>query len=173
MVELEKVYLKVKKLNKNAILPNKRDEDAGYDLYGVFDEDPKFLFPGEIYLVPLGISTEFPKDYVFYIVERSGSGSKGISTRAGVIDSGYRGEIKTPLNNTTNKLIIFSNKSEEEIKLNFSDKIKGYENKLIIYPQNKGIAQGLLLYCPHVVIEEVLDLKDSIRGVGGFGSSGK
>ena len=124
---MEKPFLKIKKLNPKAILPSKRDEDAGYDVYGLFDEDPKFLYPGNIYLVPLGITTEFPKDYVFYIVERSGSGSKGISTRAGVIDSGYRGEIKTPLNNTSNKLIIFSNKTEEEIKKNYAEKIKGYE----------------------------------------------
>ncbi|MCA9496676.1 MAG: dUTP diphosphatase, partial [Nanoarchaeota archaeon] len=168
-----KPFLKIKKLNPKAILPSKRDEDAGYDVYGLFDEDPKFLYPGNIYLVPLGITTEFPKDYVFYIVERSGSGSKGISTRAGVIDSGYRGEIKTPLNNTSNKLIIFSNKTEEEIKKNYAEKIKGYEEKLIIYPQSKAIAQGLLLYSPHVEIEEVYELGESVRGEGGFGSSGK
>ena len=170
---MEKPFLKIKKLNPKAILPSKRDEDAGYDVYGLFDEDPKFLYPGNIYLVPLGITTEFPKDYVFYIVERSGSGSKGISTRAGVIDSGYRGEIKTPLNNTSNKLIIFSNKTEEEIKKNYAEKIKGYEEKLIIYPQSKAIAQGLLLYSPHVEIEEVYELGESVRGEGGFGSSGK
>lgn len=170
---MEKPFLKIKRLNEKAILPSKRDEDAGYDVYGIFDEDPKFLYPGNIYLVPLGISTEFPKDFVFYIVERSGSGSKGISTRAGVIDSGYRGEIKTPLNNTSDKLIIFSNKTQEEIKKNFADKIKGYEEKLILYPQTKAIAQGILLYSPHVEVEEVQNLEKSLRGEGGFGSSGK
>ena len=170
---MEKPFFKVKLLHKKAILPSKRDEDAGYDVYGIFDEDPKFLFPGDIYLAPLGISTEFPKDYVFYIVERSGSGSKGISTRAGVIDSGYRGEIKTPINNTTSKLIIFTNKNEDEIKNEFAEKIKGYEDNLLIYPQSKAIAQGLLLYCPHVPVEEVHDLSESIRGEGGFGSSNK
>lgn len=170
---MERPYLKVKRLHERAVLPSKRSEDAGFDLYGIFDEDPKFLYPGNIYLVPLGISTEFPKDYVFYIVERSGSGSKGISTRAGVIDSGYRGEIKTPLNNTTNKLIVFSNLSKEEIIKNFATKLKGFEDNFIVYPQDKGIAQGMLLYCPHAEIEEVGDLSDSHRGEGGFGSSGK
>lgn len=170
---MERPFLKVKKLSERAILPSKRDEDAGYDLYGLFDEDPKFLYPGEIYMVPLGISTEFPKDYVLYVVERSGSGSKGISTRAGVIDSGYRGEIKTPLNNTSDKLIVFTNLSEEEIRENYKDKIEGYENKLVVYPQSKGIAQAMLLYCPHVEIEEVYELGESIRMEGGFGSSGK
>ena len=103
------VNLKVKKFNEKAILPSKRKEDAGYDLYGIFDEDPKFLYPGNIYLIPLGIGTQFPDNLVLYITERSGTGSKGISTRAGVVDSCYRGEIKTPLNNTSDKLIIFSN----------------------------------------------------------------
>lgn len=170
---METPYLKVKRLNDKAILPSKRNEDAGYDLYGIFDEDPKFLFPGEIFLAPLGISTEFPKDYVLYIVERSGSGSKGISTRAGVIDSGYRGEIKTPLNNTSDKLIVFTNKSEEEIIENYADKIEGYEDKLLIYSQSKGIAQGMLLYCPHVEVEEVHELGESVRMSGGFGSTNK
>lgn len=171
---MEKPYLKVKKLHEKAILPSKRVEDACFDLYGIYDEDPKFLFPGDIYLIPLGISTEFPKDWVFYIVEKSSSGSKGISTRAGVIDSGYRGEIKTPLNNTTNKLIVCTTKTEEEIKEEYADKIKGYEDKLKIYPQKKSIAQGFLLYCPHVDIEEVKELDmTSQRGDGGFGSTGK
>ena len=171
---MEKPYFKVKRLTEKAIMPSKRVEDACYDLYGIHSEDPKFLYPGDIYLIPLGISTEFPRDWVFYVVEKSSAGSKGISTRCGVIDSGYRGELKTPLNNTTNKLIIFTNKSEEEIKKNFADKIKGYENKLVLYPQNKSIAQGFLLYCPHVDIEEVRELDNtSLRGAGGFGSTGK
>ncbi len=169
----EKPYLKVKKLKKDAVVPSKREEDAGYDLYAVFEEDPIFLFPGDIYLAPLGISTQFPKNYVFYIVERSGSGSKGLSTRAGVVDSGYRGEILTPLNNTSNKLIILSNKDEEEIKNNFSEEIKNYENNFIIYPQSKAIAQGLLLYSPNAQVEEVDELDESERKEKGFGSTNK
>ncbi|MDA3856095.1 MAG: dUTP pyrophosphatase [Candidatus Woesearchaeota archaeon] len=171
---MEKPFLKIKLLRENATMPSKRVEDACFDLYGCFDEDPKFSYPGDIYLVPLGISTEFPRDWVFYIVERSGSGSKGISTRAGVIDSGYRGEIKTPLNNTTNKLIIFSEFPDEEIKEKFAEKLKGFEDNYRIYPQSKGIAQGFLLYCPHVDVEEVKELDmNSERGSGGWGSTGK
>lgn len=167
------VYLKIKRLNDAAILPTKRDEDAGYDVYGLFEEEAVFLNPGGIYLASLGISTEFPRDWVFYITERSGSGSKGISTRAGVIDSGYRGEVKTPLNNTSDRLIIFSDLSEEEIKEKYGNELKGFEENFIIYPQTKAIAQGLLLYCPHVEVEEVFELGDSVRGEGGFGSTNK
>jgi dUTP pyrophosphatase len=169
-----KPYLKVKKLHEKARLPSKRVEDACYDMFGIYDEDPKFLYPGDIYLIPLGISTEFPKDWVFYIVEKSSAGSKGISTRAGVIDSGYRGEIKTSLNNTTKKLIVCTNKTEEEIRKEFAQQIKGYEDKFVIYPQTKSVAQGMLLYCPHVDLEEVTELDEtSERGAGGFGSTGK
>jgi dUTPase len=169
-----KPYFKVKKLDGRAKLPSKRVEDACYDIYGIYDEDPKFLYPGDIYLISTGISTEFPLNWVFYIVEKSSSGSKGISTRSGVIDSGYRGEVKTPLNNTTNKLIVCTSKSEEEIKKDYAEQIKGYEDKLVIYPQSKSIAQGFLLYCPHVDVEEVeeLDMK-SERGDGGFGSTNR
>lgn len=171
---MEQVYLKVKRLTENAILPSKRDEDAGYDFYGVFEEEAIFLFPGDIFLVPLGISTEFPKDWVLFITERSGSGSKGLSTRAGVIDSGYRGEIKTPINNTSNKLIIFSDLPFEKIKEKYNEKIGSFtQENVVIYPQSKAIAQGLLLYCPHVIVEEVYELGDSLRKDGGFGSTNK
>lgn len=171
---MENPYLKVKLLRDNAVMPSKRVEDACFDLYACFDEEAQFLYPGDIYLAPLGISTEFSRDWVFYIVERSGAGSKGISTRAGVIDSGYRGEIKTPLNNTTNKLIIFTELSDEEIKEKYTEKLKGFEDNYIIYPQSKGIAQGFLLYCPHVDVEEVKELDmNSERGVGAWGSTAK
>lgn len=170
---MEKPVIKIKKVREEAKIPSKNKADAGYDLYGVFDKDPVFLYPGDIYLVPLGICTQFPQDYVFYIVERSSSGAKGISTRAGVIDSGFRGEIKTPLNNTTNKLIIFSEKAQTEILQNYPEKVEGYEENILVYPQGKAIAQGLLLHCPHAYIEETEDLGNSERGSGGFGSTGR
>jgi dUTP pyrophosphatase len=167
------VVLKVKRLHKQAKLPSKRIEDAGYDVYGCFEEEAVFLYPGDIYLVPLGIATEFSSDYVFFITERSGAGIKGISTRAGVIDSGYRGEIKTPLNNTAQQLIVFTDLSKEDLEKKYGNKLKGFEDNYIIYPQSKAIAQGMLLPCVHADVEEVYELGDSLRGEGGFGSSGK
>ena len=112
----QKPYLKVKLVKKNAILPTKRVEDGFFDLYGCFDEEVFFLKPGDLKLVSLGISTEFPANWAFRIYERSSAGSKGIATRCGVIDSGYRGEYFVAINNTTNRLIIISDKTEEEIK---------------------------------------------------------
>lgn len=171
---MEQPYLKIKKVREGAVLPTKRVEDACYDLYGVFDKDVVFLYPGDIQLTPLGISSEFPINWVFYIVERSSAGSKGISTRCGVIDSGYRGEIFTPINNTTNRLIIITNKTEEEVKSNYQNEMKGFEENFKIYPQTKAIAQGMLLYCPHVDVEEVEELNNnSERGTGTLGSTNK
>jgi dUTP pyrophosphatase len=166
--------IKVKKLHQDAVTPTKREEDAAYDLYGIYGNDAIFMYPGDIYLAPLGIAVEFDKNYVFFITERSGSGSKGISTRAGVIDSGYRGEYKIPLNNTSNKLIILSNVTEEELKEKYQEKFKGFEENLIIYPQSKAIAQGLVIQlAPHCEIEEVDEMSSSQRSDGGFGSTGK
>lgn len=171
MVEIETPYIKVKKLKKNAIIPSKRNEDAGYDLYATIEEDNLILMPGDIKLMPTGISIEIPKNWVFYIAERGSTGSKGIAKRAGIIDSGFRGEIFIAINNTSNKPVVFY---KDESKLNELLKIKGYNKENItIYALNKAIGQGLLLYCPHVEIEEVDELGESLRGSGALGSSKK
>ncbi len=167
-------YLKVKLVRDGAVMPSKREEDGCFDLYGCFDEEAVFLYPGDIKLIPLGISTEFPKNWIVRIFERSSAGSKGISARSGIIDSGYRGEYFTPLNNVSNKLIIISNLEEKEVREKYPQKLEGYENNILVYPQSKAIAQGALLYTPHVEIEQVEELDDtSQRGAGALGSSGK
>jgi len=165
-------YLKVKKINKNAKSLSKRNEDAGYDLYGIFKENFVILNPGEIILVPTGISIEIPCNWVFFIAERGSTGSKGISRRCGIIDSGYRGEIFVPLNNTSNKSIIFA-KYDNEILDIFLKENKIEPSKTTIYLQSKGIAQGILFFCPNIQVEEVDELNQSIRGNGMLGSSGK
>lgn len=165
-------YLRVKKLHSKAIIPSKREEDAGFDLYAIYEEDYKILLSQEIWLAPTGISVEFSKNWVFLLYERSSTGVKGIARRAGVIDSGYRGEIKVAIQNLTSKILIFksSNSSEEEIL----KKEKLNSDEVLFYSQEKAIAQGILLYSPHIEVEEVdeLDLI-SQRKEGGFGSSQK
>lgn len=168
----DNVYFKIKKLDSRAIIPSKREEDAGYDLYAIFDENIKILKKGEIWLAPTGISMEFSMNWVFYIVERSSTGSKGIARRCGVIDSGFRGELKIALNNTSNKDIVFVKSGINTKGLFEQHNIN--ENDVTIYPQEKAIAQGLLLYAPHVEVEEVEELDDtSQRGSGDLGSTGK
>lgn len=168
----EDLYFKVKKLDSRAVIPSKREEDAGYDFYALFDEDIKILKKGEIWISPTGLSMEFPKNWVLYIAERGSTGSKGISRRCGVIDSGYRGELKILLNNTSTKDIAFV-KSGINIEEKFLE-MGLKESEITIYPQEKAIAQGMLLYAPHVEVEEVEELDNtSQRGDGVFGSSGK
>ena len=80
------------KVDKHAIIPSKRDEDAGYDIYPCFDEDYRVIMPHETAMVPTGIASAFDKSWYVQLQERGSTGSKGIKYGAGVIDSGYRGE---------------------------------------------------------------------------------
>jgi len=168
---MNELYFKVKRLREHIKLPSKRDEDAGFDLYADIKEDYLILKPGDIHVMPTGISIEIPYNWVFYIAERGSTGSKGISRRCGVIDSGFRGEIFVPINNTSNKIIIFY-KDETKIDSILSENNLKKE-EITLYPLSKGIAQGMLLYCPHVEVEEVEVLGKSVRGDGALGSSGK
>ena len=169
---MEEVYFKVKKLTSNAVVPSKREEDAGYDLYAVFDCEYYVLRPQEIWFAPTGISVEFPKNWVLYIAERGSTGSKGISKRCGVVDSGFRGEVKVVLNNTTNKTIIFIRQGVRESEVLEKEDLQ--REDVVFYPQEKAIAQAMLLYTPHVQIEEVEELDtSSLRAEGMLGSSNK
>jgi dUTP pyrophosphatase len=169
---MKKPYFKIKLLNKQAFLPSKRDEDAGFDLYAIHEEDFFLLKPGGIHMFTTGISIEIPKDWVFSIYERSSTGTKGIATRCGIIDSGFRGEIFIPINNTANKPIIFAKHEDYKLDL-FLAKNELTKENVVIYPTTKAIAQGMLLYSPHIEIKEVEELNDSERGDGAIGSTGK
>lgn len=168
---VQNLFCNIKKLDPRAVIPTKREEDAGYDLYALFDEDLKILKPGEIWLAPSGISMEFPIGYVFFLAERGSTGSKGLSRRAGVVDSGYRGELKIALNNTSNKTIVFthSGHNEDEVLKN----LQMSRSDVTFYPQGKAVAQGMFLQEFHVEFNEVEELSNSQRGDGALGSSGK
>ncbi len=169
---MQKPYFKVKLLNNKTVLPSKREEDASYDLYAIHESDFFVLNPGDIHMFRTGIAIEIPSDWVFYIAERGSTGSKGLARRCGVIDSGFRGEIFLPINNTSNKPIVFTDLSGEKLSSQLQKNNLKEEN-ITIYPQSKAIAQGMLLYCPHIEIEEVGKLSGSERGQGALGSSGK
>lgn len=151
----------------NAIVPTKRNEDAGFDLYACFDEDEILIAPGEIKIIPTGISTAFESSMVLFVKERSSTGSIGLSLRMGVVDSGYRGELLIGLNNTTNKNIIITKAVNQVTK----------ENERVLYPYTKAIAQGVFLSLPQVVSEQIpyedlLEMK-SERMLDSMGKSGK
>lgn len=163
------------KVNPNAIIPSKRDEDAGYDLYACFTEDFLIIKPGEIKIIPTGIATAFSEDYVMIVKERGSTGSKGMAVRMGIIDSGYRNEILVGINNTSNKPIIIIRKNSLD-RLDYlmpAHIISDYT----IYPYEKAIAQAVLCVIPHLIPEEIpyneLMKLTSERMLGNLGDSNK
>jgi len=138
--------IRVKKTEKKAIVPTRSNQsDAGWDLYSVTTRP---IAPSQRVTIKTGISLEIPEEYVGLIWPRSGMSVKnGIDVLAGVIDSGYRGEIKVCLLNT----------SREWMNIKEGDRI----------------AQILFQEVPHFQLQEVEILQNSDRGEGGFGSTGK
>lgn len=138
------IKLKVKKINPNAKLPERKNEgDAGLDLYCIEDYTIK---PFEIKQISTGIAIEIPKGYFGLIKDRSGLSMKGLHVLAGVIDENYRGEIK----------IVLINLSNNEIKIE----------------KHTRIAQLLIIPYLKVNVVEVIELSETERGEKGFGSTG-
>ena len=121
------------KVKADAKVPQKRYEDAGYDLYPCFEEDYMVIEPHETKLVPLGVASAFDPEFVMILKERGSTGTKGIAQRSGVIDSGYRGEYMAPVTNLNTKRVVIKKQDVE------------YKEDAIIYPYEKAICQGVLL----------------------------
>jgi len=138
--------IKVKKIEEQAIVPTRSNsDDAGWDLYSITTRP---IAPSQRVTIRTGISLQIPEEYVGLIWPRSGMSVKnGIDVLAGVVDSGYRGEIKVCLLNT----------SREWMDIKEGDRI----------------AQILFQEVPHFQLQEVEILQNSDRGQGGFGSTGK
>lgn len=170
----EKVDIKFAKVHPNAIIPSKRDEDMGFDIYACFDEDYIVINPHETKLIPTGIASSCSPEYGFLLRERGSTGSKGIALRAGVIDSGYRNEWFVGLTNTTDRVLFISKLSERETY----DKYYGNAMwKSFVYPYSKAIAQALIVPVPRTQVGEIsydeLKTIESERGLGKLGSSNK
>lgn len=170
----EIVDVKFAKVHPNAIIPSKRDEDMGFDIYACFDEDYMVINPHETKLIPTGIASACNSDYGFLVFERGSTGSKGIARRCGVIDSGYRNEWFIGLTNTTNKVMFISKLSEEETYNKYYGDIM---TESFVYPYSKAIAQALVTPVLKTMINEISydELKEikSERGMGALGSSNK
>ena len=140
----------IKKLNSNVELPTYKTSGAsGMDLMA-FIEKPIKLAPNNSCLVPTGLSVAFPDNYEVQIRPRSGLAAKNnitVLNTPGTIDSDYRGEIK----------IILFNHGKEFFLINNKDRV----------------AQMILTPVVKMELEETNDLPDSLRGVEGFGSTGK
>ena len=144
------VKVLIKKLNPSVKLPSYKTIGAsGMDLMA-FIKEPIDLEPGKSCLIPTGLSIEFPKDYEIQIRPRSGLAAKNnitVLNTPGTIDSDYRGELK---------VILFNHGSEK-----------------FIINNNDRIAQMVLAPVIKMELKEANELPESIRGEGGFGSTGK
>lgn len=142
----EKSTVKIKIVTVGAIVPKYANPgDAGMDL---FASARTVVNKGCIVAVPTGIAMEIPEKHVGLIWDKSGLALKnGVKTMGGVIDSSYRGEVKVIINNCGDDDLIFEK-----------------DNK---------VAQIIIHELPTVVTEVVEELSDTVRGTGGFGSTGK
>ena len=139
-----------KRLNQKAKLPSyKTSGSSGMDLMACVDE-PITIKPNESMLIPTGISIAIPEDTEVQIRPRSGLAAKSsisVLNTPGTIDSDYRGELK----------IILFNHGKDEFIVNDEDRV----------------AQMVLMPILKVEIEETNELPETVRGSGGFGSTGK
>lgn len=163
------------KSRKEAIIPSKRVEDGGYDIYACFEENTIVIPPHTTKMISTGLHCACDEDYYIQLVERGSTGTKGIAQRCGVIDSGYRNEIFVPLTNTTNKHMVIS-KLDDEYET-YKDAFGDVMPESFIYPYSKAICQAVVLPVPKMEVKEVsleeLQSIKSERGLGALGSSGK
>ena len=144
------VKILIKKLNSKVKLPSyKTDGSSGMDLMAFLDK-PISILPQKSELIPTGLSIAIPNNTEVQIRPRSGLAVKNnisVLNTPGTVDSDYRGELKVILYNHGNK----------EFTVNNEDRI----------------AQMVLVPIIKANFEEVEDLPETIRGEGGFGSTGK
>ncbi len=144
------VKVLIKKLDPKVEIPTyKTPGSSGLDLMAFLNEPIKLL-PKSSCLVPTGLSLAFPDNYEVQIRPRSGLAAKNnisVLNTPGTIDSDYRGEIK----------IILFNHGTKEFVIRNKDRVA----QMILAPINK------------MDLEEVQNLPDTLRGKGGFGSTGK
>ena len=128
------------KMRGDAIIPRKEPENAGFDFYAALEEDFLIIEPFKTILVPTGIAWAASEDYYLQIEERSSTGTKGIKRSAGVIDSGYRGEIKIAVFNANDVPLVFSEIGEEDLRKRRPDL-----GEILFYSTSKAIAQGVVV----------------------------
>lgn len=103
------------KIRPTAIIPTKKLEDAGYDMYADFEGDYLVIKPGETKAVPTGIAIAFSSKYYAQVEERSSMAKIGVKKSGGVFDSGYRGEYFIMTYNTNKKPFIISAKPFDDV----------------------------------------------------------
>jgi dUTP pyrophosphatase len=141
------IPIRIKKLHPAAKLPKYAHSgpwgDLAADLYAV---QAATVAPGATVLVSTGVAIELPSEYGALVEDRSGLAVRGVTTLAGVIDPGYRGELK----------VVLTNLSAAAVEVAAGDRI----------------AQLRLVQRIEAAFQEVEELEEAPRGSGGFGSTG-
>ncbi len=142
--------INIKRLTETAILPERGSAyAAGYDLFADVNESVE-IQPHETKMIGTGLAMEIPEGYFGGVFARSGLSSKeGLrpANCVGVVDADYRGEVKVALHNDGEVV--------REIKV------------------GQKIAQLVVVPFLSVEFDDVKELSETVRGVGGFGSTGK
>lgn len=147
---MENNVLKIKRFRPDAVLPERKTAgSAGYDLCACIAADFT-VQPGETAVFPTGLGAEIPEGCAGMIFTRSGLGVKhgvAVANGVGVIDSDYRGEIHVGLRNSSG----------------------------VPYTIRPGerIAQLIIMPVCLPIVEETNELSQTVRGAGGFGSTGQ
>lgn len=162
------------KTNLLARIPTKRNEDAGFDIYTI--EDDIWLESGETRLFATGLQYWITPGWWLMGFDRGSTGSKGINLHCGVCDNGYRGELFICLHNDNNYAVHFTSQTDK-VQL-VTEGHLWWKKTYLEYPISKGIAQLIPVFQPEVSSRECKpgewdSLKDSERGEGKLGSSGK
>ena len=167
------VVLYWQKVVPNANIPTKRLEDAGFDIYTI--DDHVTLKPFETKKFSTGLRCAFDKGYWMEIKERGSTGSLGLSVRAGVVDSGYRGELIIVLTNLNPYPIEFTSDVKEVTTAYYKWWFLKDKVAKVYYPVSKAIAQAVLVPLPTVFCRpwDESKIAASERGESGFGASGK
>lgn len=142
--------MRIKKVRPNAIIPTYGSASAaGADLYACLEADA-VIEPGKTVFIPTGLAMAVPEGYAGLIYARSSMGAKrGLApaNKVGVIDSDYRGEVMVALHN------------------------HGADSQTVCHGER--IAQLVVTAVLAPAFEETDELDETVRGTGGFGSTGK
>lgn len=142
--------VKIKKLHPDAIIPTyAKVGDAGMDLTAVNEQIDEY----QNICYNTGLAIEIPKGFVGLLFPRSSNSKKDLllSNSVGVIDSGYRGEIKMKFHHLKSPYMGIKFKS---------------------YKKGDRIGQLIIIPYPQIEFEEVSELSETERGAGGYGSTG-
>ena len=144
------VRVLIKKLDPKATLPSYKTKGASGMALMAFVKEKIVIKPQTSALIPTGLSVAFSEDYEIQIRPRSGLAAKNnisVLNTPGTVDSDYRGELKIIIFNHSNHDFVISN--------------------------NDRIAQMVLTPIAKMELEETNELPKTLRGEGGFGSTGK